>query len=149
MICIIRIRGEVGLRGDAAETLNRTRLRKKYSCVVWQKPKAEDLGILKKIKDFVAYGEISGEIFEKLIEKRGKWIDKNKKTGLKKAAEEIIKGKLNEIFPSLYLKLLYLSIVNSKVCTLSFSGTFSKTLCPAKNLYGLPSADIGNSNILN
>ncbi len=96
MICIIRIRGEVGLRGDAAETLNRTRLRKKYSCVVWQKPKAEDLGILKKIKDFVAYGEISGEIFEKLIEKRGKLIDKNKKTDLKKAAEEIIKGKSYE-----------------------------------------------------
>ncbi len=96
MICIIRIRGEVGLRGDATESLNRIRLRKKYSCVVWQKPKAEELGALKKIKDFVAYGEISNELFEKLIENRGRIIDKKKKTDLKKAAKEIIKGKSYE-----------------------------------------------------
>ena len=93
MICIIRIRGEIGLRGNAAEALNRIRLRKKYSCVVLQKPKAEDFGVLKKIKNFVAYGEISDDVFQKLMEKRGKLIDKNKKTDLKKAAEEIIKGK--------------------------------------------------------
>ncbi|MBI4116687.1 uL30 family ribosomal protein [Candidatus Pacearchaeota archaeon] len=93
MICIIRIRGEVGLRGDAAESLNRIRLRKKYSCVVMQKPKAEELGVLKKIKDFVAYGEIDDEMFSKLVEKRGKQMDKKKKTDLKKAAEEIMKGK--------------------------------------------------------
>lgn len=96
MICLIRIRGEVGVSRDLEEALNRIRLRKKYSCVTIQKPDEKDFGVIKKIKDFVAYGEIDDETFSKIVEKRGKLIDKKKKTDLKKAAEEIIKGKSYE-----------------------------------------------------
>lgn len=71
MICIIRIKGQVGLKKDIVETLNRLRLRRKYTCVVLE-PTPENLGMLKKVKDFVAYGEISKEMLEKLNEKRGK-----------------------------------------------------------------------------
>ena len=34
MIAVIRIRGQVGFKGDIVETFNRLKLRKKYSCVV-------------------------------------------------------------------------------------------------------------------
>ena len=83
MICVIRITGRVGLNKDVDETLNRLRLRKKYVCVVL-KPKKEQYGMIKKVKDFVAFGEITNEMFEKLIEVRGKLIDKSKKLMLKK-----------------------------------------------------------------
>ncbi|MAH03463.1 50S ribosomal protein L30 [Candidatus Pacearchaeota archaeon] len=95
MIAIIRIRGQVGLKKEIVETLNRLRLRRKYVCVVIN-PKKEQLGMIKKLKDFVAYGEIKKEVFEKLIEKRGQLVDKKKKVDLKKAAEELEKGKKYE-----------------------------------------------------
>ena len=69
MICVIRIAGKVGIRRDIEETLNRLRLRKKYSCVVIE-PTKENLGRIKKVKDFVAYGEISENMHKKLVEKR-------------------------------------------------------------------------------
>ena len=92
MICIIRIRGRVGLNKDINETLNRLRLRKKYSCVVLN-AKKEQLGMIKKVKDFVAFGEISDKMFEKLIEARGKVVDKSKKIDAKNIVSEIKKGK--------------------------------------------------------
>tara|TARA_Y100000034_G_scaffold19272_2_gene21699 strand:- start:3 stop:419 length:417 start_codon:yes stop_codon:yes gene_type:complete len=95
MIAIIRIRGQVGLKKEIVETLNRLRLRRKYTCVVINHKK-EQLGMIKKLKDFIAYGEIKKEVFEKLIEKRGQLVDKKKKIDYKKAAEELEKGKKYE-----------------------------------------------------
>jgi large subunit ribosomal protein L30 len=71
MICIIRIKGQVGLREDIIETFNRLRLRKKYSCVVIEEPNKIHLGMIKKLRDFIAYGEISEEVYKELIKKRG------------------------------------------------------------------------------
>ncbi len=71
MICVIRIHGQVGLRKEIAETLNRLRLRKKYSCVVLE-PTKENRGMIKKVRNLVAYGEIDKKTYEKLVEKRGK-----------------------------------------------------------------------------
>ncbi len=71
MICIIRIRGRVGIDRKINETLDRLRLRKKYVCVVIEATK-ENLGMIKKVKNFVAYGEIYDETYKELKEKRGK-----------------------------------------------------------------------------
>ncbi|MFH1503076.1 MAG: uL30 family ribosomal protein [Candidatus Diapherotrites archaeon] len=71
MICIIRIKGQVGLRRDIVETLNRLRLRRKYSCIVLEKPNEIQLGMIKKLRDFIAYGEISKDTYKELIKKRG------------------------------------------------------------------------------
>ena len=79
MICAIRIRGGVGLDRDVTEALNRLRLRRKYSCIVL-KPNPVIEGMIRKVKDFVAYGEINDGVFEKLIEKRGQIIDTRKKS---------------------------------------------------------------------
>ncbi len=70
MICVIRISGQVGLRREIVETLNRLRLRKKYSCIVIDKPTKEQLGMINKVRDFVAFGEINEEAYKKLLEKR-------------------------------------------------------------------------------
>ena len=88
MICAIRIKGNVGIRREVAETLDRMRVRRKYACVVLNETK-DNLGRVKKMKDFVAYGEISDDVFEKLIEARGKPLDKTKKIDAKKAVAEI------------------------------------------------------------
>jgi ribosomal protein L30/L7E len=70
MIAVIRIKGMVGLRAPVVETLNRLRLRKKYACVVLEKPTAEQLGMIKKVRNFVAYGELNEETYKQLKEKR-------------------------------------------------------------------------------
>ena len=70
MIAIIRIKGMVGIKKDLAETLYRMRLRKKYTCVVLENPTKEQEGMLKKVVNFVAYGEIEPETYKKLVEKR-------------------------------------------------------------------------------
>ena len=93
MICLIRIKGEVGVRRDIEETLNRLRLKRKYSCVVLAHPEKDQLGMIKKIGNFIAYGEINEGTFEKLIEKRGQLINKSKKMNAKDVCKEIEKGK--------------------------------------------------------
>ncbi len=72
MIAVIRIHGQVKLKKEIVETLYRLRLRKKYSCVVFEKPSKEQLGMIKKVKEFVAFGEIKTETYKKLVEARGK-----------------------------------------------------------------------------
>ncbi len=90
MICIVRISGEVNVGGKIKETLNRLRLRRKYSCVLIN-PTKENMGMLKKLRDYVAYGEINKETLAKLIEKRAQPIDKKKKIDSSKISEEIVK----------------------------------------------------------
>ena len=75
MIAIIRIHGMVNVNKDVEETLYRLRLRRKYSCVVFEKPTNEQLGMIKRVKDFIAYGEIDEATYKKIIEKRGKKVD--------------------------------------------------------------------------
>jgi len=92
MITVIRIHGRVKIKKKVEETLYRLRLRRKYSCVVLSSTK-EQLGMIKKLKDFVAFGEINDKTFKELIEKRGQFIDKSKKIDAKKVVEEIKKGR--------------------------------------------------------
>jgi len=73
-IAIIRIAGMVKVSKDIVGTLHRLRLRRKYSCVV-VKPTKSILGMLKKVKYYVAYGEIDKETFDKLVKARGKMVD--------------------------------------------------------------------------
>jgi ribosomal protein L30/L7E len=70
MICIIRIRGKVGIDRDVKETFDRLRLRKKYSCIVIEKPTKEQLGMIKKLRNFIAFGTIKSSTHKKLVEKR-------------------------------------------------------------------------------
>ncbi len=79
-IAVIRIRGEVGINEDAKDTLSMLRLRRKHVCVVLEGT-SSNLGMVKKVKDFVTWGEIDDSTLKELIEKRAeKNPDDPKKT---------------------------------------------------------------------
>ena len=71
MICVIRIAGQVNLKREIAETLYRLKLRQKLNCIFIEESDKIRMGMLKKVENFVAYGKISDELKEKVINKRG------------------------------------------------------------------------------
>ena len=73
-IAIIRIVGQVGINIKIKETLDRLRIKKKYSCVVLENPNNSQLEMVKFVSDFVAFGEINDETYKKLKEARGKKV---------------------------------------------------------------------------
>jgi large subunit ribosomal protein L30 len=71
MIVVIRIKGRVGLSYTINETLDRLRIRKKYSCVVL-KGTPEEIGMIEKLRDCIAYGEIKDDVYKELVKQRGR-----------------------------------------------------------------------------
>ena len=71
MIVVIRIKGRVGLSYIVNETLDRLRLKKKYACVVL-KGTPEEMGMVEKFRDFVAYGPVKDDVYKELVKVRGR-----------------------------------------------------------------------------
>ena len=92
MIVIIRISGIVNRKEEIENTLNRLKLKRKYSCVVLDKTE-EINGMIKKVRSNVAYGEINEKTLEELVEKRGKPLTNSKKIDAKKIVKEILDKK--------------------------------------------------------
>ncbi len=82
-IAAIRLRGKFNVKDELKDTLTLIGLDRKNTCVVFKKATDTDLGMLKKAKDFITYGEISDETLKKLIEKRKLEKDTEKKTILR------------------------------------------------------------------
>ncbi len=112
MIAVIRIKGQVKIRTDAAETMRRLGLKTKYSCIVLEKPNQVEMGMIEKVRDFVAFGEINNETYKKLVEARGKFskskthfrlhpprkgIESKKHFGVGKGVLGNNKNKINEL----------------------------------------------------
>jgi large subunit ribosomal protein L30 len=95
MYLVIRISGMVGLQRKIVESLDRIRLRRKYSAVLLDET-PENNKLLLNIRNFVAYGRISEKNIVKLIDKRGQKIEKNKKIDAKKISSELGKKKLSD-----------------------------------------------------
>ena len=97
MIIAIRISGMVKVPKKVNETLFRNRLRRKYSAVLLE-DNTSNRKLLKKVRDYVAYGKINKEMLERLIELRGQMQKKSneKKIDAKKIAEQLEKKKLEE-----------------------------------------------------
>lgn len=70
MIIAIRISGLVEMRSSVEEILQRLRLRRKYSAVLMPNTK-ENINLLRKIRDFVAYGTVEQADIISLVQKRG------------------------------------------------------------------------------
>jgi len=93
MKALIRISGKVGVDTGVANALYRLRLRKKYACVVLHDSKELE-GMIKKVRDFIAFGNIDKETLKELIIKRARLPgDKAIKIDAEKIIEELIKGK--------------------------------------------------------
>lgn len=104
MIAIIRISGIPEMPQKAGETLYRLRLRKKYTCVLIR-DKKEELGMLRVVENFVAYGKIDKETLIELIKARGKLLEGKKgKIDADKAASELLESKTAKKLEDLGLK---------------------------------------------
>jgi large subunit ribosomal protein L30 len=69
-IAVVRVRGSIKLNESIKDTLNMMRLYDKNYCVVLEDTQPNK-GMIKKVKDYVAYGEIDDATFNELIAKRG------------------------------------------------------------------------------
>ena len=69
-LAVIRIRGLIGVRKDRKDTMRLLKLYRKNVCVVVSNNE-KYLGMIKKVKDYVTWGEINDETFKLLVEKRG------------------------------------------------------------------------------
>lgn len=96
MILVIRISGQVNISDKVKETLRRLNLRRKYSAVLLH-PNNENLKLLKKIRDYVSYGEIDKATLAELISKRARPLEKNKKVEAEKIIPELEKKSLKSL----------------------------------------------------
>lgn len=69
-LAAIRIRGLTGVRKEVENTLRMLRLYKANYCCILPNNQIY-VGLLKKTKDYITWGEIDDETFKLLIEKRG------------------------------------------------------------------------------
>jgi len=91
MKVLIRITGMVNMNEDAENTLSRLRLRRKYACTIIDDTQ-EVKGMVQKVRNFIAYGEIDKPTLIELIKARGKSLN-NKKIDAEKVADLILKNK--------------------------------------------------------
>ncbi len=96
-IAVIRIRGRRKIRAEFEDTLRMLRLERPNHCVIVDDT-PQNMGMLAKVKDYIAYGPVDEQIIFKLLAKRGKkgrssLNDVMKEDQIKKAATEIFGGK--------------------------------------------------------
>jgi len=97
MIIALRISGLVEIPQKINEALFRLRLRRKYSAVLLASTK-ENLALLKKLRNTIAYGTIEHKTLEQLIAKRAQPIGSKKihpETLVVEIANQEKKGKLD------------------------------------------------------
>lgn len=95
MILAIRISGHVKIPKKVEESLFRLRMRRKYTAVLL-KSTEENIKLLKKLRNYIAYGKISNEGIKLLLEKRGISLDKTK-IDSSKVLEQLDKKNLSDI----------------------------------------------------
>jgi len=101
LIAIIRIAGQVKVKSEIKNTLDRLRMRRKYVCVLINSNNESLMGMLNKVRFSVAFGIIKKDTLVKLLEARGRKassseIENSKsaaKSDYEKIAEELMKGK--------------------------------------------------------
>jgi large subunit ribosomal protein L30 len=73
MYAVVQVRGVINTRRDIRDTLKMLRLHHINHCVlVADTP--ENLGMIRKVKDYIAYGEVDAATIETLLRTRGKVI---------------------------------------------------------------------------
>jgi large subunit ribosomal protein L30 len=94
MIAAIRITGMINMPVKVEETMQRLRLRRKYTCVLVRET-PEMLGMIEKVRNVIAFGKIDDKTLVELIKARAKKIGdtKAKITDADKIAKEIMAGK--------------------------------------------------------
>ncbi len=86
MFAIVRLRGEVNVRPEIRDTLAMLRIHRVNHCAV-VKEDPHFRGMIQKVKDYVAWGEIDDDTLALLLERRGR-LSKNRRL-----SEEFLKEK--------------------------------------------------------
>ncbi|MHB8052057.1 MAG: 50S ribosomal protein L30 [Methanoregula sp.] len=73
MYAVVQVRGVVKTRQDIRDTLKMLRLHHINHCVLIA-DSPENLGMIRKVKDYVAYGEVDAPTVETLLQTRGRVI---------------------------------------------------------------------------
>ncbi|MBD3164893.1 50S ribosomal protein L30 [Candidatus Woesearchaeota archaeon] len=84
-IAVVRVRGNIKLKHEIKSALNMLRLYNKNYCAVLEKTPL-NLGMIRKVNNFVTYGEIEDSFFNEIIEKKGEEY---------KGREKDVKGKIS------------------------------------------------------
>ena len=71
MFVLVQVRGTVNTRGDIKDTLKMLRLHHINHCVLIPDTPAY-IGMIRKVKDYIAWGEVSAEVLEELLRNRGR-----------------------------------------------------------------------------
>jgi len=73
MYAVVQVRGVVKTRQDIKDTLKMLRLHHINHCVLVQ-DSPQNLGMIRKVKDYVAFGEVDAPTIETLLQTRGRVI---------------------------------------------------------------------------
>jgi large subunit ribosomal protein L30 len=73
MYAVVQVRGVVNTRRDIKDTLKMLRLHHINHCVLVSDT-PENLGMIRKVKDYVAYGEVDAGTIETLMRTRGRLV---------------------------------------------------------------------------
>jgi len=83
-LAVIKLRSDINARQEVKDTLRMLGLMRVNHCVIVDDNKSV-LGMIKKVKDYVTWGEIRPDVLERLLVKRGRL------PGGKRVTEEFIK----------------------------------------------------------
>ncbi len=73
MLALVRIRGKVNRNSKVEDTMKMLGLESVNTCaVVPEEPTY--LGMVEKVRDYIAYGKVSYEVFLKMLKKRGRLL---------------------------------------------------------------------------
>jgi len=92
LIAVVRIHGMVKVKSEIANTLDRLRLRRKYACVLIDPKDKIAMGMLNKVKYFIAYGNINNKMLTELIKERAMSTEKEK-IDPEKITKALLEGK--------------------------------------------------------
>jgi len=103
-LLVIRLRGQVDLHPDVKHTLKLLRLHKKFHAVLVDESPSI-LGMLRKISNYVTWGEIDKDTLAVLLERRGRLSGRRRLTleyvqklgfrNFKELAEAILDGRIS------------------------------------------------------
>jgi len=70
MYALVRVRGNVNVRGSIEDTLKMLRLHRVNHCVLLS-DSPQNVGMIQKVKDYVAYGVIDADTLAEILNNRG------------------------------------------------------------------------------
>lgn len=104
-IAVIRIRGTAGTPGEIEDTLKMLKLTRPNHMRIFSKPNQSILGMIKKIEEYVTWGEIDQKTIEHVLRTRGRTIGNKRLTeehvkeigfnGISELAQKIFSGEID------------------------------------------------------